>query len=93
MRQIRFTFWEVILGLIVMAGLAGVVYLPNYSKFRQLQKANQKLQAEIDDTRKEILDLREKLAKLGKDPRIMEEMARNELGVARDGEIVVDIEE
>jgi cell division protein FtsB len=42
---------------------------------------------------KEIKDLQRKVKKVGKDPYFYEKMARDNLGVARENEIVVDIAE
>ena len=77
--------------LFLLLGLA--VYLPNYARLCKLRKANQRLRRDIVATRNQIEGLRRNIENISKDPRIMEAISRDELGVAREGEIVVDIKE
>ncbi len=70
-----------------------IIYFPNYAKLKRLRQVNQELVAKNRNLVKEIKDLQGKLKKVGKDPYLYEKIARDNLGVARENEIVVDIAE
>ena len=69
--------------------LALLVYFPNYSKWKKIREANQKVILQNKALIKEI----ENIKKSSKDPALYEKLARDNLGVAKDNEIVVDIRE
>jgi cell division protein FtsB len=73
--------------------LAMVVYFPDYSKLKNLKEENQKLIKKIDNLKKDIIDYEMKNKKLEENSYFYEKIAREKLGVAREDEIVVDIEE
>lgn len=70
-----------------------VLYFPNYTKLKKLRQANTKMERQIEQIEKEISQLKKTLIRIGDDPYIYEKFARDELGVARENEIVIDIEE
>jgi cell division protein FtsB len=70
-----------------------IIYFPNYAKLRKLRQLNQEILAKNKSLTKEIKDLQIKLKRVGKDPYLYEKIARDNLGVARENEIVVDIAE
>ncbi|MBU2250769.1 MAG: septum formation initiator family protein [Candidatus Omnitrophica bacterium] len=70
-----------------------VIYFPDYVKIKELRQENTRLSSEIVKLEKEIADYERKLNNLDSDPYIYERIARDELGVARENEIVIDIEE
>ena len=80
----------IIIGAIFI--IAMVIYFPNYARLRRLRNENVRLFLENVQLEKEIADYEEKLKMVGKDPYIYEKIARDELGVAKDNEIVIDIE-
>ncbi len=86
-------FLKLLFLTIIIFVLGMVVYFPSYSKLKSLRKENQKLIKKIDNLKKEIADYEIRNKELGKDSFIYEKIAREKLGVAREGEIVVDIEE
>ena len=57
-----------------------------------MRQANSGLVSDIEGLESEIADLRIKLKAIGEDSQIYEKVARDELGVIREGEIVIDIE-
>lgn len=75
--------------LIFMAFL--IIYFPNYARLKKLKQANKQLSVQIEGLKTEIKDLEVKMEKIQKDPLFFEQFARDELGVARKSEIVVDI--
>tara|TARA_B100001971_G_C18030136_1_gene452120 strand:+ start:399 stop:695 length:297 start_codon:yes stop_codon:yes gene_type:complete len=70
-----------------------VIYFPNYAKLKKLRDENLKISNENKKLAKEIKDFEEKLQKLGRDPFVYEKIAREDLGVAKENEIVIDIEQ
>ena len=80
----------IIIGTIFI--IAMVIYFPNYARLKRLRNENVRLFLENVKLEKEIADYEEKLKNVGKDPYIYEKIARDELGVAKDNEIVIDIE-
>ncbi len=73
--------------------VALVVYFPNYAKLKKLRDENLKISKENKKLAKEIKDFEEKLQKLGRDPFVYEKIAREDLGVAKENEIIIDIEQ
>lgn len=82
----------IFLGVLFLIACA-IIYFPNYAKLRKLRQVNKDLQVKNKNLGKEIKDLQAKLKKVGKDPYLYEKIARDNLGVARENEIVVDIAE
>jgi cell division protein FtsB len=70
-----------------------IIYFPNYAKLKKLRQLNSDLLVKNKSLSKEIKELQRKLKKVGKDPYLYEKIARDNLGVARENEIVVDIAE
>ncbi len=80
-------------GTFLLFILVMVIYFPNYARLKKLRDANKKLILENAAIIEEIQDYEDKLKMVGEDPYLYEKIAREELGIARDGEIVIDIEE
>ena len=74
-------------------GIFFVIYFPNYAKLKRLRQANQDLSLQNQKLKKDIIGLENKLRKGDNDAVLYEKFARDYLGVARDGEIVIDIKE
>lgn len=83
-----------IIFIVSVALVAGIIlYFPNYAKLKKLRQTNAELVLKVKKMDKEVKDLQGKLKRVGKDPYIYEKMARDNLGVAKENEIVVDINE
>ena len=67
------------------------IYFPNYARLRKIKEENKKLIVENKSLEKEIIDYQSKIKRVGKDSSLYEEIAREDLGVAKEGEIVIDI--
>lgn len=81
-----------VLALIVAVAIAAtIIYFPNYSRLKELRNESKRLIQENEDLVEEIADYEEKLKRIGKDPYLYEKIAREELGIAKEGEIVIDI--
>ncbi|MCP4652213.1 MAG: hypothetical protein GY858_02360 [Candidatus Omnitrophica bacterium] len=70
-----------------------VIYFPNFAKLHSLRQANNDLRRDINVLEEEIEELREKIINVNSDPLVYERIAREELGAARQDEIVIDIKE
>ena len=82
------------LAIIVLAIVVGsaIIYFPNYAKLKRLKNENVRLFLENVKLEREIVEYEDMLKRVGEDPYIYEKIARDELGVAKDNEIVIDIE-
>lgn len=69
------------------------LYFPNYARLKRLKQANAKLLSQINELEQEINDLQIKIEEVDKNPYLYEKLARENIGAAREGEIVIDIEE
>jgi len=85
------TKWIKILIIIGVVIIAMLIYFPDYTKLRRLKEENKRLILENEQFEKEIADYEEKIQRLEKDPYLYEKIARDDLGVAKDNEIVIDI--
>ena len=95
-KTLKFDYPELLLGIFILAILFAifmVFYFPNYAKLKDLRQANEQLIHETGNLKKEIKDLQEKNRKVSKDSNIYEKLAREDLGVAKKDEIVIDIKE
>ncbi len=73
--------------------LAIVIYFPNQARLKNLRQENKKLFEKSKKLEAEIIVLEERIEKVGKDPYIFEQIARDELGIAKEDELVIDIQE
>jgi cell division protein FtsB len=93
---LKFDFLKLLLAIFVLAILLTifiVFYFPDYAKLEELRRANTQVLYETGNLKSEMRDLQEKNIKINKDSNIYEKMAREDLGVAKKDEIVIDIKE
>jgi len=69
-----------------------VIFLPGYAKFMELRAKNIHLENEIDRLERENIKLYKEKSKLEEDIEYVEKVARESMGVTREGEIPVEIE-
>jgi cell division protein FtsB len=80
--------------LVVIALIAALIfYFPNYAKLKRLREERVRLLGEIKSLQLENRQLQSTLKKVTKDPSVLEKIARDDLGVAKKDEIVIDIEQ
>ncbi len=86
---------KLILGLAAVAVCVAIAwfYFPNYAKLKTLRQENDLLARKINLLERENTELEKALKQVGSDPYLYERIARDELGVAKEGELVIDIEE
>ena len=80
-------------GILFLFILVMMIYFPNYARLKKIRDENKRIVLENAGIIEEIKDYEDKLKMVGEDPYLYEKIAREELGIARDGEIVIDIEE
>jgi len=85
--------FRVIFGIICLVVVVLIIYFPNYAKLKRLNGENKRLVLENEKLIEEINDYEAKIKRSGKDPFLYEKIAREDLGVAKDNEIVIDIEQ
>jgi len=86
----RRRLWLYAGGALVLAALT--VYIFVFSRhgllrLRELQKENERLEAELARVKRENASLREDLRRLD-DPEVAEKIAREELGLVKEGDVV-----
>ncbi len=78
---------------LVVSLLVTSFYLPSYFRLKRFKEENKRIIKEIEKIKKEIVKLQENLESLEKNPYLLEKIAREEIGVIKDNEIVIDIKE
>ena len=87
-KVLGFLFLGVILFLIIF-----FLFLPGYTKIKELREECNILSKSIEDTRKEIETLKTQIGSWDKDPFYLEKVARENLGLLKENEVAVKIEE
>ncbi len=88
MAKIRIRPLYIIIGLALF-----VVFLPGYSKFMELRARNISLERKIEHLEQENVRLYKEKEKLEKDIDYVEKIARESMGLARQGEIPIKFEQ
>ena len=78
---------------IVIALILFVTFLPGYAKFMELRAKNIYLEKEIERLEQENVRLYKEKEKLEEDIDYIEKVARESMGVTREGEIPIKIEQ
>lgn len=84
---------RLIVRLFVVTVLLIVVFLPGFVKYQELLARKKKLEAEIKRLSAENERLWDEQYKLQHDPVYVEGVARERLGVAREGELIYKVKE
>ncbi|MCM8786760.1 MAG: septum formation initiator family protein [Candidatus Omnitrophica bacterium] len=70
-----------------------IFYFPNYAKLKELRYTNSQLLKKIEELKKEIANLDAKNKNLNSQKFLYEKLAREDLGLIRENEIVIDTKE
>jgi cell division protein FtsB len=82
----------VLLGLLVLVLVVHDIFgTHGYLAMRRTQQEIKKVQADLEQLNKENLQLQEEVRDLKTDPHKIEKIARDELGLARPGEVIIKI--
>ena len=77
---------------VVIAIILFLIFLPGYTKFMELRAKNIYLEREIRRLERENVKLSKEKKKLEEDISYVEKVARDSMGVAKEGEIPIKIE-
>jgi len=81
-----------LLGLLLLALVVHDIFgTHGYLAMRHTQQEINKVRADIDQLNKENLKLEQQVKELKSDPHKIEKIARDELGLARPGEVIIKI--
>lgn len=73
----------------VVIGL--LIYMPNYTTLKKVRQNKEKVQKEIDEINENIVKLKRELKEVEEKSFFWEKLARQQVGVVKKDEIVVDI--
>jgi len=91
-RGLLFQYRGALLGLLVLVLVVHDIFgTHGFLAMRRTEKEIQKVQADLDQLNKENLQLEEEVRELKTDPRKIEKIARDELGLAKPGEVIIKI--
>jgi len=83
---------RLLLGVLVLLLVVHDIFgTHGYLAMRRTESDIKKVQAEIEELNKENLDLAQEVKELKTDPAKIENIARDELGLARPGEVIIKI--
>ena len=74
-----------------VAIFAFLVFLPSYAKMQDLKKINQEYKQQVADLQNENAQLREERRLLNEDPDYLEKVAREKMGLIKEGEVIYKI--
>jgi len=85
-------YGPVLLGLLVLVLVVHDIFgTHGYLAMRRTQQEIKKVTRDLDQLNKENLDLQQEVQELKTDPHKIEKIARDELGLARPGEVIIKI--
>lgn len=85
--RIRKLFWGGVIFVLLL-----YIFLPGYLRLERAREEIREYREKNNKLREENLKLKKEIWALKNDPLYIEEMSRKELGYARDGEIIYEIE-
>jgi cell division protein FtsB len=83
--------WEWIIAFGLLGGFLMYLLIPNYSTLTRYREDREALDIRIKELEKENKNLKTEVEKLKTDPLYIEKIARKELGMTRQGEIIYRI--
>ena len=76
------------LWLFGIATLILVLFLPSYTKMSDLRQKNEEYEREIIELKKKHAQMKEEKRMLEEDPAYLEKVAREKMGLVKEGEVV-----
>lgn len=89
-RGVRTVTVAAVLFLLLLLGIAGARSLQDLERARRREA---ELESKIEATRERVDALEHRIHRLRDDPLLLEQLAREELGMVRDGDVVVMLDE
>jgi cell division protein FtsB len=91
-RSVLRQYGRALLGLLVLVLVVHDIFgTHGYLAMRRTQSEIKKVEADLDQLNKENLQLEQEVKELKTDPHKIEKIARDELGLARPGEVIIKI--
>ena len=78
-------------GLFVLTIIVLIIFLPSYTKMQDLKQKNLDYKRQIEQLQQKSAELREEKRLLETDPVYLEKVAREKMGLIREGEVVYKI--
>ena len=79
------------LGLFILTIIVLIIFLPSYTKMQDLKQKNLDYKRQIEQLQQKSAELREEKRLLETDPVYLEKVAREKMGLIREGEVVYKI--
>ena len=81
-------FWLIVFGIFLL-----FIFVPSYSQKQDLKRKNQEYSQKMIELKEENLALREEKRRLEEDPVYLEAVAREKMGLAKEGEVIMKIDQ
>ena len=79
------------IGLFILTILVLIIFLPSYTKMQDLKQKNLDYKKQIEQLQQKSAELKEEKRLLETDPVYLEKVAREKMGLIREGEVVYKI--
>lgn len=79
------------IGLFILTIIVLIIFLPSYTKMQDLKQKNLDYKRQIEQLQQKATELREEKRLLENDPVYLEKVAREKMGLVREGEVVYKI--
>ena len=79
------------IGLFLVAIIVLIIFLPSYTKMQDLKQKNLDYKKQIEQLQQKSAELKEEKRLLENDPVYLEKVAREKMGLIREGEVVYKI--
>ena len=84
--MLKNAFWIFIFSIVLFS-----LFLPSYTKMQDLEEKNRKYQKQVEQLVKKNYQLQEEKKMLDEDPVYLEKVAREKMGLIREGEVIYKI--
>ena len=74
--------------LFLICALILIIFLPSFSQMQQLKKKNANYRKQIDELKIKNIQMQEEMGRLNNDPVYLEKVAREKMGLVKEGEVV-----
>ena len=79
------------IGLFILTIIVLIIFLPSYTKMQDLKQKNLDYKRQIEQLQQKSAELKEEKRLLETDPVYLEKVAREKMGLIREGEVVYKI--
>ena len=79
------------IGLFILTIVVLILFLPSYTRMQDLKQKNSDYRKQIEQLQQKSAELKEEKRRLEDDPVYLEKVAREKMGLIREGEVVYKI--